>query len=83
VWTTIKDGRGRTYVMELPRPIIVQYSRATHVCRWFNHTTKDWVVSYSDSEGHQVGDSTYVYSANESYDEAEGLFTMSLNSPAA
>ena len=83
MWTTIKDGRGRTYVMELPRPIRHKYSVATHVCRWFNRTTCDWVVSYSDAEGNQVGDSTYVYSANEAYDEAEGLFTMSLNEPAA
>lgn len=60
--TVLKDERGRTYLASLGKTISVDRyddERASHVMAWFNRTTRDWVVSYGDKDGHQVGPSEY------------------------
>ena len=71
----IRDDRGTTYVQPLPAPRCVAYypEPATHVCIWFNRTTRDWVVSLSDERGQQVGNSTYVGDRQWALDEAADL----------
>ena len=74
-WTTIKDGRGNTYVTPLPEPRKVAYGTeiATHVVKWYNRTTRDWVVSLSNKVGDQVGSSEYVYSQDDANATAQWL----------
>lgn len=77
IWTTIKDGRGNTYVSPLDTPIRVgayEPDPATHVCRWYNRDERSWVVSYSDANGTQVGPSDYVWSAEEALSVAQSMF---------
>ena len=76
-WTLLPD-RGllsREYVIPLAMPVEIanRYGTegtATHVGRWYNRTTRDWVVIWCDADCTQIGSSAYVYSLEDAEDEA-------------
>ena len=52
---------------------MTRYEYASHVCYWYNRTTRDWVVSLSDFDGNQIGNSEYMYSKVDAIEMAEDL----------
>lgn len=75
--TRVERSPGRfDYVTPLASPVELDWEVATTVVRWFNHTTRDWVVMLADSDGRQVGDSTYVSTKGEALTEVQRLVTL-------
>ena len=73
-WTKIKNPNGSVdWTTPLPAPRETPYGTATIVLRWYNFTTRDWVVSLADDERHQIGSSTYVAHLADANAEAEYL----------
>jgi hypothetical protein len=69
-WTKHEGG----YLAPLGRSVAGDWGDvATHILRWYNRTTRDWVVSFANEKGEQIGPSTYVATLSEALAEAEYL----------
>lgn len=79
-WQTVRDPNiGNTYYTPLGEPIRKVDGIARQIMMWYNRTTRDWVVSYADSEGRQVGSSEYVYTRTDAEEHARFLYQQAMD----